>query len=319
MVKLVARTPAKDSMLYRRFGDGRAILFGPHALMLQVMHPVVSAGVVQHSVFREQAWRRLHETVLSTATWAYGGDEGTALEARRLRALHTSIAGVMSDGSRYTSLAPSPWTWVFATLVKGSVDAQQYFGRPIPPGDLYLLYTQARELGLLLGIREQDLPDNWEEFLVYFDDMVDNQLERTEAADQVLDFLRHVTRPKPLRFVIPNVVWRALIWPLSYLSLTVTTATLPPVLVERLGLTMSPMQRGVLAVFRTMVRTGYALTPPRLRYAPAVVLGRVNTRRLRKQAAKADAITDLKANGEWDEAHPWTFAPPLKRLNETEA
>lgn len=310
MDALTPRAPAKGSALYRRFGDGRAMLFGPHALLLQVAHPVVSAGVVEHSVFREQAWRRLTETVLSTSAWAYGGEEGARLEAARLRAMHTHIAGTLPDGARYTSLAPSPWTWVYATLIKSSIDAQQYFGRPIPRVDLDELYHQARELGLLLGIRAQDLPSTWDGFVAYVDTMIDEQLQRTEGAEQVIDFLRHITRPRPLRFLVPTVLWRVLIAPVSWLALLVTAGTLPPGLRDRLGLPWSPGRQRLLGAFRGAVRAGYLLTPPRLRYLPAVWLGRFQTRRLREQARRERETRRMMQRGEWDPDHPWAWVPP---------
>jgi uncharacterized protein (DUF2236 family) len=287
MAELVARAPQRGTVFYRRFGDARAILFGPHALLLQVMHPVVSAGVVEHSVFREQAWKRLWDTLVSTSTWAYGGDEGVALEARRLRLLHTRIAGTMPDGSRYTSLAPSPWAWVYATLIRASVQAQEFFGPPIPAAELAEYYQQARELGLMLGVREVDLPDTWDGFLGYFDRVLAEQLERTEAAEQVLDFLGHVSPPRPLRRMLPNMVWRPIIKPVEWLSMLVTTGSLPPLVRERLGLRWSPGRQRILTVYRYLTRAVFAVIPRPLRYAGGVLTARLNTRRLRKRAQRS--------------------------------
>lgn len=307
MGDLVPRAPQRGTVFYRRFGDARAVLFGPHALLLQVMHPVVSAGVVEHSVFREQAWKRLWDTLLSTSTWAYGGAEGVALEARRLRELHTRIAGTMPDGSRYTSLAPGPWTWVFATLIRASVQAQEFFGPRIPPGELVQYYRQARELGLMMGVREQDLPDTWEGFLAYFDEVVAEQLERTEGAEQVLDFLRHVSPPRPLRRVLPAVIWRPLIKPVEWLSMLVTTGTLPPQIRERLGLRWSPGRQRILTVYRYLTRALFAVTPRPLRYGGGVLAARLNTRVLRERARRADETARMKQRGEWDPDHPWSY------------
>ena len=80
-------------------------------------------GVLQHSDFKQHPFRRLIGTVRSMSTLVYGGSEATAAESRRLRALHRSIRGVDAEGKRYHSLDPAAWTWVYATLVKGSLDA----------------------------------------------------------------------------------------------------------------------------------------------------------------------------------------------------
>jgi uncharacterized protein (DUF2236 family) len=247
------------------------------------MHPVVSAGVVEHSIFREQAWKRLYDTLVSTSTWAYGGEEGVRLEAQRLREMHTAIAGVTPDGQRYTALAPAPWAWVYATLIRCSIQAQEYFGRPIPLTELEEYYRQARELGLLLGVRVQDLPESWNDFVAYFDGVVAG-LDRTEAAEQVLEFLQHVSPPRPLRRLLPRVVWRPLIWPVERLVLLVTTGTLPPGVRDRLGLKWSPGRQRVLDAYRMFVRAAFAVTPPPLRRAGGVVAGRLNARALRRRA-----------------------------------
>jgi uncharacterized protein (DUF2236 family) len=291
---LTPRAPAKGTAFYRRFGDARAILFGPHLLLLQVMHPVVGAGVVEHSVFREQAWKRLYDTLVSTATWAYGGEDGVRLEAERLRMMHTRITGTMPDGSRYTALAPGAWAWVYATLIRGSVEAQQFFGPALRREELEEYYHQARELGLLLGIREQDLPPTWAQFLDYFDGVVEQHLQRTEAAEQVLDFLCHVAPPRPLRRVLPPFVWRPLIWPVERLALLVTTGTLPPAVRARLGLAWSPGRQRLLTAYRLLVRLAFAMTPPPLRRAFGVVTGRWNARALRRRAEARRALGDRR-------------------------
>ncbi|MBC7171641.1 MAG: DUF2236 domain-containing protein, partial [Polyangiaceae bacterium] len=103
---IVPRTPAPGSALWRHFGDARAALFGPRALLLQVMHPVVDAGVRQHSRYKTEPFARLFETVRSMATLVYGGPDGAGAESRRLRELHKKIRGVHEDGSRYHSLDP---------------------------------------------------------------------------------------------------------------------------------------------------------------------------------------------------------------------
>lgn len=283
---LVARVPEPGTALYRHFGDTRAGLWAVHALLLQVMHPAVSAGVLQHSNFKNEAWKRLNDTMLSLATWIYGGPEGAVLEAERLRRTHVRIAGVDEDGRRYSALSPQPWTWVFATLLKGSIDAQQYFGRRLPPATLDEIWRQARELGLVMHVREQDLPDTWAGFERYFADMQATTLRRTQSADDVLDFLRHIKAPAPLRWV-PNFLWAPAMWLPSRVALVITAGTLPPALRDRLGLPWSRPRAIVLAVIRFAVRAVNLLIPQRVQVLPSVFLGRYNARRLRRAANQA--------------------------------
>lgn len=279
--------PAKGTALYRHFGDVRAGYWAVHALLLQVMHPDVSAGVAQYSVFRDEAWHRLYETVMSLGAWVYGGQEGAELEARRLRELHTRFTGTRPDGLRYTALAPAPWAWVFATLIKGSIDAQQYFGRRLSPQLLEEMWQQARHLGAVMGIRARDLPDTWAGFEEYFADVQRTQLRRTQSSDDVLAFIRDVKPPAPLRWV-PSLVWKPLMWIPSRLALLVTAGTLPPELRDELGLPWSRGRAAALSTFRFVVRAISLVIPQRLQILPSVLIGKAATARLRKRARRAD-------------------------------
>ncbi|CAM3604855.1 oxygenase MpaB family protein [Smaragdicoccus niigatensis] len=307
-----AQATQKGSALYRHFGDSRAGFFAVRALLLQVMHPDVGAGVTDHSDFKNEAWKRLTETVMSLANWVYGGERGSMLEAARLRELHVRIAGTRPDGERYTALNPSPWAWVFATLLKGSLDAQQYFGRQLKPELLEEIYQEGRELGALMGIRPHDLPETYPEFEVYFDDMCTNTLRRTQASDDVLDFILHVTRPKPLWFV-PRFLWRIIVWFPAWLALIVTAGTLTPQLRSQLELTWSRFDAAVLATFRGIVRALTFLLPQSVMVLPSVLLGKVSLLVLEQRALSTRNENAMKRAGQFDTN--WSYADvPLLEL-----
>src|SRR3954468_24936289 len=66
---------------------------GPRALLLQLAHPQVAAGVADHSDFRADPWRRLQGTLRSYLTIVYGTATAARAEIRRLNGLHRTIAG----------------------------------------------------------------------------------------------------------------------------------------------------------------------------------------------------------------------------------
>src|SRR3954451_23151993 len=66
---------------------------GPRALLLQLAHPSVAAGVADHSDFRADPWRRLLGTLRSYLRIVYGTTGAARAEIRRLNALHRAIAG----------------------------------------------------------------------------------------------------------------------------------------------------------------------------------------------------------------------------------
>ena len=61
---------------------------GPRALLLQLAHPAVAAGVADHSDFRADPWRRLAGTLRSYLTIVYGTTAAANAEIRRLNTLH---------------------------------------------------------------------------------------------------------------------------------------------------------------------------------------------------------------------------------------
>src|SRR5204863_193218 len=58
---------------------------GGRALLLQVAHPLVAAGVAEHSDYREDPWRRLYRTLDVTTRIVFGDGETSREAARRLR------------------------------------------------------------------------------------------------------------------------------------------------------------------------------------------------------------------------------------------
>jgi uncharacterized protein (DUF2236 family) len=62
-----------DSEAWRLDREAMLLLgAGPRALLLQIAHPSVAAGVAEHSNFREDPWRRLDGTLRSFLTIIYG-------------------------------------------------------------------------------------------------------------------------------------------------------------------------------------------------------------------------------------------------------
>ncbi|SFJ24526.1 Uncharacterized conserved protein, DUF2236 family [Amycolatopsis sacchari] len=264
---IVRGTPA-----WRYFGDFRGILLAGSTLVLQTAHPVVAAGVRDHSDYTRDPWTRLMRTAASLSIYVYGGPEGAAFEARRLRRLHRAFTGIREDGRRYSALDPHAYAWVHATLVQLPVDTQGFFGRPLSAAELAEYYAQMRRVGLLLGVRDQDLPPDWPAFRAYYDDMVES-LRPNDTITALFDTIRTV--PKPVR-PLPDAAWPWLRDRQATLQLFLIAATLPPVFRDRLGLDWSPARRRRFDRFRRAVRLVATAVPPPLRAAHIRAVARLN-------------------------------------------
>src|SRR5437879_13628947 len=87
------------------------LLGGGRALLMQLAHPMVAAGVDEHSDFRTRPIQRLPRTV--RMTMAIGlGDRGTALTAAgAVNQAHAKVRG-----RAYRGLDPELLQWLHATL-----------------------------------------------------------------------------------------------------------------------------------------------------------------------------------------------------------
>jgi uncharacterized protein (DUF2236 family) len=230
-------TPHPRTITFRRAGDVRVLGAAGYALLLQVSHPTVGAGVSEHSQFRLDPWGRLLRTLDYSCTMVFGGPQAAGEMGRRIRSFHKQIQGHRPDGRRYHALEPEPYAWVHATLAEGIVRAHERFGRPLTSEQREALWTEWRTLGRLLGIRERDLPPTWPGFQAYFAEMVDSRLVHTAAVDEVLEAMARPAPPAVAAALRPG--WAAVRRPLGHGLLLATAGLLPPALRRRFGVPWS--------------------------------------------------------------------------------
>jgi uncharacterized protein (DUF2236 family) len=235
-----------------------------YALLLQVMHPSVGAGVTEHSNFKEDPWGRLLRTLDYTTSVTYGGPDLAWEVGRRVREMHKQIKGVRPDGKRYHALEPGPYAWVHATLAEAIIRAHRRFSSPpLEDGEVEEFWQEWRRMGRLIGVRYQDLPETWPGLIAYFDRMVEEELEDTEAAQDVLATLFHPSAP-PLPMMREGL-WRLLSGPLSKADALGTFGLLPPILRERLGIEWNARRERRFRALARISRASRPLMPPQAR------------------------------------------------------
>ncbi|MGA5808620.1 oxygenase MpaB family protein [Streptomyces cellulosae] len=261
-----------DTLLWDMVGDIRVLLYLPAALVLQVAHPAVGAGVDEHSVFRTDPWGRARRSLDSLQLWVYGGDRAVE-EGRRLRRLHRDIKGTDTRGRPYHALTPAYYAWVHATGFPVFLRAAEYLFRPFDEAGERRLHAEARRLGRILGIRERDMPGSVEEFWTYFDTVVREELERTAVVEELLDPRRSVPPPDGAGAVL-RLLWPVLRPALLRLQVFVTKGLLPPLARERLDVPWTTRDERRLRLLGRVVRTVVPRLPERLRYLPVAYAAR---------------------------------------------
>lgn len=275
--------PGPGSLTWALLGDVRGLLMAPATLVLQVAHPVVGAGVAQHSNFRADPWRRLVHTISSTVRFTYGTDAVAGEEAARLRSLHAGIAGTDDRGRPYHALDPAAYAWVHLTLAHFAVDVRRVLGRPLTAGEQAAFYREWRQVGRRLGVADTEMPEDWAGFVAYFDTMVRTTLEDNRSVRDVLEVVRRPPPPVPW---LPDTAWAAVASRAGELQTLFTVGTLPGPLRERLGLAWSDEDQQRLEHRAVTTRRVMDALPAPLRTYPQIlphlVAARWDRRRTRR-------------------------------------
>jgi uncharacterized protein (DUF2236 family) len=137
---------------------------GPRALLLQIAHPAVAAGVADHSDFRADPWRRLDATLRSYLRIIYGTTRAARSEIRRLNVLHESVVGP-GYSARDADLA----LWVHATLVDSTLVTYDAWLEPLSRDRRARYYEETVAIGRAFGVPSALLPSDLDAFERYLD------------------------------------------------------------------------------------------------------------------------------------------------------
>ena len=247
-------TVGPESLTWQFGSDVRLYLAPLYPLLLQVAHPTVAAGVRDYSDFDRRPWQRLAGTIDYLLVLNYGGPDAVAV-GRRLRELHKRFRGTRADGNPYYALERQSYAWVHATLIEAYVAGHRHFGRPMTPQQVERFYRESLGLGRLVGVREGDLPPDWDGFQTYFERTIAEQLGPNETVDRVL---KAVGDPAAPDLPLPEFLWRVLRAPARRTVFLGGVGLLPPRLRARLGVAWTRRDQ---TEFRALSAASRALTP----------------------------------------------------------
>jgi uncharacterized protein (DUF2236 family) len=249
-----------ESVAWQRASDVRLNLAIVYALLLQVAHPTVGAGVRDYSDFERHPWDRFQRAVDYTTVLVYG-DRQAIPAGRRLRELHQRFMGVREDGEQYHALDPAAFAWVHATLISTVVTGHANFGSPLTRAEIEQFYREYRGLGRLIGVRDSDLPSTWTGFCEYFERMTNGELAHNDSVDRVLRAIRGVPPPLPL----PDLLWRAIRMPAGDALRLGALGPMTPRLRERLGISWSSLDEVRFRALGVACRSLTPILPTRLK------------------------------------------------------
>ncbi|MEN2791583.1 oxygenase MpaB family protein [Sphingomonas oligophenolica] len=141
------------SVTWRVHGDVTTMMVGGvSALLLQMLHPAVLAGVWDHSNFREDMLGRLRRTARFIATTSYGGRDEAEAAIARVRSIHHQVTGTLPDGTPYRADDPALLAWVHVTEASSFLAAWIRYGEPGMPGaDQDRYFAEVAQIAEALG------------------------------------------------------------------------------------------------------------------------------------------------------------------------
>ncbi|HEU4959790.1 MAG TPA: oxygenase MpaB family protein [Sphingomonas sp.] len=141
------------SVAWRVHGDVTAMMVGGvAALLLQMLHPAVLAGVWDHSSFRGDMLGRLRRTARFIAVTTYGSREQAEAAIAEVRAIHARVRGTLLDGTPYAADDPGLLAWVHVAEVTSFLAAWRRYAEPLMSGaaqDRY--YVETARIAIALG------------------------------------------------------------------------------------------------------------------------------------------------------------------------
>jgi uncharacterized protein (DUF2236 family) len=156
----------EDAAIRRIARESVLMLGGPRALLMQAAHPLVAAGIVDHSRFRQDPWRRLARTMTGLYTIVFGTREQADRVGAVTRTAHERVRG-RRGGRTYGAADPALMLWVHSTLVDtGLVMYETYVG-PLEPETAEDFYEEMKVVATLFGVPPDVHPPTLADFRSY--------------------------------------------------------------------------------------------------------------------------------------------------------
>lgn len=239
-------SPAIDrqSLAWRVNAERLVLLGWGRAILLQLAHPLVAAGVAEHSSFQQSRYaslRRLHDTVQAALALTFGTPEQAQRSAAGINRIHDRVHGRLPHavghfpaGTPYSAHDRELLTWVELTLLDSLPLAYELFVAPLSREEKDAWVLEARGAVYRLGLRPEDLPDS-------FDALQHALAARLASGDIVVgDTARRLART----VLHPPLGW--LVWPWARLNRLATIGRLPPMVRDGYGLRWTPADERAL-------------------------------------------------------------------------
>ena len=135
------------SASWRLRGGGVVISMAKaRAALLQIAHPKIAAGLVDHSTFESDPYRRVRTTGQTMGAILFGSPDERTEALRRLRELHAGVRGARPGGDPYRANDPELQWFVLATLVDSDLLVEARYVRLFDERERDAYFAEAQHL-----------------------------------------------------------------------------------------------------------------------------------------------------------------------------
>jgi uncharacterized protein (DUF2236 family) len=253
-----------ESMVWRIGGEAALLAGGGRAVLMQLAHPLVAAGVGQHSSWAQDPWGRTYRTVELIQQLTFGTVAEARSAARFINRLHADVSGTTSwetdsllRATPYRARDAELLFWVLATLIDTALLIYPLLVGPLTHAEQEQYYRESVQSATLLGMPASIAPASLAGFRDYMGEMLaSDSLAVTTEAVRVARVVMHMPAPLILR-------------PVLLAAEQVTIGLLPPRIRGLYGFEWGGRRQLLLNAWAASTRGVYRRLPRAVRMLPA--------------------------------------------------
>jgi uncharacterized protein (DUF2236 family) len=171
------------SMSWELHSDVAAIAIGGvGAIIMEILHPSVMAGVQDMSSYREDPYRRGRTTYGYVVTTTFANTRAAERLIGAVKRMHGKVNGTRPDGVPYRALDPELIGWVHTCIPWAVMQAFERFNRPLTTDEKDRYLAEQAVIGRMGGAGA--IPETASEL----DDYVEAMRPQLAVTDQTLEF-----------------------------------------------------------------------------------------------------------------------------------
>lgn len=177
-----------SSMSWEIHGDlASLVLGGTGAILMELLHPSVMAGVHDSSSFWEHPEQRAKNTLGYVLKTTFGNTAAATRVIEMVKRVHAGVNGTRPDGVPYRALDPELIGWVHTSIPWAVMTAFDRYTRPLSRAEKDRYLKEQALIGRMGGADE--IPESVDELEAY----VARMRPKLAATEQLTDFLDFVS------------------------------------------------------------------------------------------------------------------------------